>query len=187
MNLSSCIDIGQLGKMSENTNGSSPTVDRSAPDHASGLSAAQAARKHRLSVVATAPHGELLKLWEAWAASHKALDPQVLRSPEIGTVMVRGRAGAVGAPFNLGEITVTRCSVQLDDGRVGHGYVQGRSKEASLIAATIDALALGEEAQALDAAIVEPLHTERNGKAKDRAEKAAATKVEFFTMVRGDN
>ena len=30
--------------------------------------------------------------------------------------MVRGRVGGTGAPFNLGEMSVTRCSVRLADG-----------------------------------------------------------------------
>ena len=53
-----------------------------------------------------------------------------LRSPEIGLTMVRGRAGATGEPFNLGEITMTRCVVQLesqgDETITGFGYMQGQ-------------------------------------------------------------
>jgi phosphonate C-P lyase system protein PhnG len=72
----------------------------------------------------------------------------ILRPPEIGTVMVRGRAGAKGAPFNLGEMTVTRATVRLADGAVGHGHVQGRDKDAALAAALIDALCeAGEDAR----------------------------------------
>src|SRR5512139_3658243 len=37
----------------------------------------------------------------------------VLRAPETGLVMLRGRMGATGAAFNLGEATVTRCAVRL--------------------------------------------------------------------------
>jgi hypothetical protein len=68
---------------------------------------------------------------------------EILRPPEIGTVMVRGRAGATGAAFNLGEMTVTRASVRLSSGAVGHGHVQGRDKDAALAAALIDALSRG--------------------------------------------
>ncbi|MEM6712804.1 MAG: phosphonate C-P lyase system protein PhnG [Pseudomonadota bacterium] len=151
------------------------------------LSAPQAARQHRLSIFATAPHEELLKLWETWSAGRTLPDHQVLRSPEIGTVMVRGRTGGVGAPFNLGEITVTRCSVQLAQGPAGHGYVQGRSKDAAIAIALMDALAEAGEADAIDAAITAPLKTNTENQRQVRGEKAAKTKVEFFTMVRGDN
>jgi alpha-D-ribose 1-methylphosphonate 5-triphosphate synthase subunit PhnG len=111
----------------------------------------------------------------------------LLRAPEIGTVMVRGRAGAVGAPFNLGEVTVTRCSVRLATGTVGHGHVQGRDREAARAAALIDALAEdGRQTEALEAAILSPLRAEDAARKAARAARAAATKVEFFTMVRGD-
>ena len=50
-----------------------------------------------------------------------------LRRPEIGPVMVRGRTGATGLAFNMGEMTVTRCSLRLQGGVVGHGFVQGRA------------------------------------------------------------
>ncbi len=141
------------------------------------------ARKARLSVLAKAPHDRLLALWQKVGA---APEHEVLRAPEIGTVMVRGRAGAVGAPFNLGEITVTRCSVRLGSGAVGHGYVQGRSHEAARAVALIDALSEDGQAAALEAAVVTPLRDAAEGGKAARAGKAAATKVEFFTMVRGE-
>lgn len=144
---------------------------------------ATAARKARLSTLARAPHDRLLSLW-----SDRGAPPahDLLRAPEIGTVMVRGRAGAVGAPFNLGEMTVTRCSVRLASGAVGHGYVQGRSHEAARAAALIDALSEAGEAEALETAILAPLRREAEAAQSGRAARAAATKVEFFTMVRGE-
>ena len=36
-----------------------------------------------------------------------------LRSPEIGTVMLRGRMGGNGQPFNVGEAAVTRAAKPL--------------------------------------------------------------------------
>ena len=63
-----------------------------------------------------------------------------LRRPETGSVMVRGRAGGTGAAFNIGEMTVTRCALQIEgSGVIGHGYVQGRSKRHAEIAALADA------------------------------------------------
>ena len=41
-------------------------------------------------------------------------DYRVLRGPEAGLVMVRGRTGGGGAPFNLGEMTATRCTVRTE-------------------------------------------------------------------------
>ncbi|MBW0158188.1 phosphonate C-P lyase system protein PhnG [Sedimentimonas flavescens] len=110
-----------------------------------------------------------------------------LRAPEIGTVMVRGRTGARGAPFNLGEMTVTRCSLRLEDGRVGHAYVQGRDRNHATRAALIDALMQGTEAARIEADLLLPLRAEEDERRTARAEKAAATRVEFFTMVRGED
>mgnify|MGYP000111210321 CR=1 FL=1 len=144
----------------------------------------KAARRARLSTLAKAPSDRLLALWSAHAPEPPA--HEILRAPEIGTVMVRGRAGAVGAPFNLGEMTVTRCAVRLASGTVGHGHVQGRDRQAALAAALIDAACEDGQAEALEAAILAPLRAEAAARTSARAARAAATKVEFFTMVRGD-
>lgn len=116
-----------------------------------------------------------------------ALPPHdTIRAPEIGTTMIRGRAGATGAAFNLGEMTVTRCAVRLASGVEGHGYVQGRDKAHARNAALIDALMQGPEAGALRAAVLAPLQASATARTRARAGEAAATKVEFFTMVRGE-
>lgn len=111
---------------------------------------------------------------------------ELLRAPETGTVMVRGRAGGTGASFNLGEMTVTRASVRLAaTGTVGHGYVQGRGRDHALRAACADAM--GQDDPAALRAIIAPL---RAAEAKARAATAAAaaaTRVEFFTLVRGED
>lgn len=101
--------------------------------------------------------------------------------------MVRGRLGGTGAPFNLGEMTLTRCALQLESGAVGHGYVQGRDKEKARVAALVDALMQTEQAEAVRAAILTPLQAEMTATKDTRAAKAAATKVDFFTMVRGED
>lgn len=110
-----------------------------------------------------------------------------LRAPETGGVMVRGRTGGTGTPFNLGEMTVTRCAIRLDSGEVGHGYVQGRDKAHAERAALIDALMQTDRAGAIRAAILDPLNQAAATARAARAAKAAATKVEFFTMVRGED
>jgi len=141
-------------------------------------------RKGWMSLLATADEARLTGLWQGCGA-----DPacEFLRTPEAGGVMVRGRTGGSGAPFNLGEMTVTRCALALANGTVGHGYVQGRSKAKAVIAAKIDALMQTSAASTLRAAVLEPLAEDRQAQKETRAAKAAATKVEFFTMVRGED
>ncbi len=111
----------------------------------------------------------------------------LLRAPEIGAVMVRGRIGGTGQPFNLGEMTVTRCALRLGSGAVGHAHVQGRDKGHALRAAVVDALMQGDQAAAVHAAVLGPLQAEEVARRASRAAKAAATKVEFFTLVRGED
>ncbi len=143
----------------------------------------QIARQRRLSTLTKAPMDRLTVLWNAYGAQPRH---DLVRPAETGTVMVRGRVGAIGSAFNLGETTVTRCSVRLEDGTLGHGYVQGRDKTAARTIALIDALAEAGEAARIDAEITTPLVEEAAARKAARAARAAATKVEFFTMVRGE-
>lgn len=148
------------------------------------MSDPNASRKNWLGLLAKASAADVASLW---AALEMTPDYTVLRNPEIGGVMVRGRAGAVGAPFNLGEMTVTRASIKLSDGTVGHGYVQGRSKDHALQTALIDALMQTDAADVVEAKVLTPLRNAQADHKTERAAKAAATKVDFFTMVRGED
>src|SRR5690606_36505475 len=63
-----------------------------------------------------------------------------LRKAETGLVLVRGRMGGTGNPFNVGEMTVTRAAVRLPGGETGVGYVGGRDKRHAELAAAVDAM-----------------------------------------------
>ena len=141
-------------------------------------------RQEWLSLLATS---NAQMLGTLWAEAGLAPDYVVLRKAEIGAVMVRGRAGSVGKPFNLGEMTVTRASLRLADGTVGHGWCQGRDRQQAETVALVDALMQGPEAARLDKAVLQPLRDARAERRRSRAERAAATKVDFFTMARGDD
>ena len=106
-----------------------------------------------------------------------------LRGPENGLVMARGRTGGGGAPFNLGEVTVTRCTVRSTDGLVGHAYVTGRDARHAELAAQVDALMQDpRRAEALEALVVAPLEATEAERRATVAAKAEATKVRFFAM-----
>jgi len=142
------------------------------------------ARKAWMSLLAKAPPASLASLTE-----HLDNKPGFdwLRPPEAGGVMVRGRTGGTGAAFNLGEMTVTRCAMQLTTGEVGHAYVQGRDKAHAERAALIDAMMQTARADELREAVLAPLEAEMQEQKAKRSAKAAATKVDFFTMVRGED
>ena len=109
-------------------------------------------------------------------------DYTVLRGPEAGLVMTRGRTGGGGAPFHLGEMTVTRCSVRTQTGQTGHSYVAGRDLRQAELAAVLDGVLQDPARQDVRDAVVTPLAAMQAQRRVETAEKAAATRVQFFTM-----
>jgi alpha-D-ribose 1-methylphosphonate 5-triphosphate synthase subunit PhnG len=136
-----------------------------------------AARRRWMAVLARADIDEL-------GDRLGALPPyRVLRGPEAGLVMVRGRTGGGGAPFNLGEMTTTRCTVRTDTGFVGHAYVAGRNERLAQLAALADALLQDPMQQdRLLEDVIEPLAARQQARRDTVAAKAAATRVQFFAM-----
>ena len=134
---------------------------------------------------------------QALARAEDALQPysdalrhpghRYIRRPHTGLVMVRGRVGGSGAPFNLGEMTVTRCVVQLDDGRTGYSYVAGRRHRHAELAALADAHLQGDSHETWMTRLIVPLEAQQREARAARAARAAATKVEFATLVRGED
>jgi len=140
-------------------------------------------RQEAMGVLNHAAPARLSELWTAWPEKpgfHR------VRGPETGLVMVRGRAGGGGNPFNLGEATVTRATVRLETGEVGHAYCLGRDGDKAVQAALFDALWQRDSAT-VEAAVLAPLRAEQAEADSRRRDETAATRVDFFTMVRGDN
>jgi alpha-D-ribose 1-methylphosphonate 5-triphosphate synthase subunit PhnG len=138
------------------------------------------ARQHWMSVLARAPAAAI----EAGLTLNGPLPVWTrVRGPETGLAMVRGRTGGSGSPFNLGEMTVTRCTVRLDSGATGHSYIAGRNERQAELAAVADALLqYPETGAALAESLIGPLAEAQREQRQARAEKAAATRVEFFAM-----
>ena len=143
----------------------------------------QAQRKAAMAVLAHAEAGEI-------AARLRAIPlpgHQDLREPENGLVMLRGRVGGDGAPFNLGEATVSRAAVRLASGEVGFGYTLGRDGEKARLIALCDALVQSRDIGAVvERDVIAPLREQLMIRRKQTAEETAATKVDFYTMVRGE-
>ena len=135
-------------------------------------------RQAWMAVLARAPAASL----EDAAANY--LPPYTrLRGPELGLVMLQGRAGGTGAAFNLGEATVARCTVRSDTGQVGHAYCLGRDLRQAELAAALDA-ALQDPTRhdAVQDAVIAPLAAAQAGQRDTSARRAAATQVQFFTL-----
>ena len=110
-----------------------------------------------------------------------------LREPENGLVMVRGRIGGDGAPFNLGEATVARAAVRLSTGEVGFGYTLGRDRDKARMIALCDALVQSNAfAGEVESKVIAPLRAMVSARRDRKAAETAATRVDFYTMVRGE-
>ena len=141
-----------------------------------------ALRRSAMAVLADASTDDI-------AARMAALDVppcEELRMPENGLVMLRGRIGGDGAPFNLGEATVTRSAVRLTGGEVGFAYVLGRDTRKARLIAICDAMIQSKERARVIDAVVAPLEQAMLARRQKTDAETAATRVNFFTLVRGE-
>ncbi|MCL6706019.1 phosphonate C-P lyase system protein PhnG [Pseudomonas sp. R2.Fl] len=142
----------------------------------------------RKRVAALLARATMTELENAWATVEPKPEVTMLRGPETGLVMVRGRIGGGGAAFNLGEATVSRATVRLDCGTVGHGQALGTGKAKARFAAIFDALWQKPEMEPLiEARLLGPVSARLDAEDQRKREQTAATRVDFFTMVRGED
>ena len=155
-----------------------------ASDESQGsASAGQARRKAVMAVLAHSATADIAGRLGAMALPVY----EDLRQPENGLVMVRGSVGGDGAPFNLGEATVSRAAVRLSTGEVGFGYTLGRDREKAKLIALCDAMVQSDEfAAAVEADVIAPLRAAMIEKRNRKSAEAAATRVDFYTLVRGE-
>jgi alpha-D-ribose 1-methylphosphonate 5-triphosphate synthase subunit PhnG len=143
----------------------------------------QEQRKAAMTVLAHSDAAEISRRLEPVAVPAY----EILREPENGLVMLRGRIGGDGAPFNLGEATVSRAAIRLATGEVGFGYTLGRDKQKAQMIALCDALVQSDEfADAVEANVLAPLRAAMISEQGRKAAETAATRVDFYTMVRGE-
>ncbi|HVX77870.1 MAG TPA: phosphonate C-P lyase system protein PhnG [Bradyrhizobium sp.] len=143
----------------------------------------QARRKAAMAVLAHSNTAQIAAKLEAVAVP----DHENLREPESGLVMVRGRIGGDGAPFNLGEATVSRAAVRLASGEVGFGYTLGRDQQKAQMIALCDALIQSAaHAERIETQVLAPLRAVVAAGRSRKAAETAATRVDFYTMVRGE-
>lgn len=141
--------------------------------------------KRALALLARADHQTLQQVWEKLA-----LKPafRKIRGPEVGLVMVKGRIGGGGDPFNLGEATVCRASIETETGVIGHSYRLGTDKAAAELGAVLHALwQTDDHRQHIERELLSPIEQRAEAEAMQRSQQTAATKVDFFTMVRGED
>jgi alpha-D-ribose 1-methylphosphonate 5-triphosphate synthase subunit PhnG len=143
----------------------------------------QALRKAAMAVLAHSDAAEISVRLDAVALPVH----EDLRQPENGLVMVRGRIGGDGAPFNLGEATVSRAAVRLSTGEVGFGYVLGRDRQKARMIALCDAMVQSDQfAGTIEINVIAPLRAAIVASRDRKAAETAATRVDFYTLVRGE-
>lgn len=126
-------------------------------------------------------------LEEAWAALEPKPVHTAVRGPETGLVMIRGRIGGGGAPFNLGEATVSRATIRLETGEIGFGQTLGLAQRKAELAAIFDALAQRADHASVVADLVASIEAALGEQDAGHLRQTAATRVDFFTMVRGED
>ncbi|AWB20316.1 phosphonate C-P lyase system protein PhnG [Methylobacterium currus] len=156
------------------------------PDHTPPLSESPDPAARR-AVMALCGEARAEELRDALAALGAVDEPEDLRPPETGLVMTRGRIGGDGQPFNLGEATVTRAAVRLSGGETGFAYHLGRDRAKARLAATLDALWQRPERREAVEAVLAPVAIRRRHERAAEARRIAATRVNFFTMARGED
>lgn len=141
-------------------------------------------RRRWMGLLARATRAELDA---GWSSLTPAPTYRLLRRPETGLVLVRGRAGGTGAPFNLGEMTMTRCAVRLegDTPAVGQSFVAGRDTRHAKLAAVFDALLQDPRRHTgIETSVLMPIEARLARERQARAAEVAATRVDFFTLAR---
>lgn len=141
-------------------------------------------RRDAMAVLAEASADEIARRLSAIGSLP---DHEEIRKAESGLVMVRGRIGGDGAPFNVGEVAVSRSVVRLATSEIGYGYVLGRDHAKVRLIAYCDALMQGNYRDAVERLVLGPIRNQLVQARATRAEQAAATKVEFFTLLRGES
>ena len=143
-------------------------------------------RKRAMGALACMPADLMVERYRRIEGTAPSATP--VRGPEVGLVMLRGRAGGGGGVFNLGEASVVRATVKLASGEVGHSVILGRDIARSRMAAHLDALwQCPDWRRRIETDFVGPSLDAEAAENSRRAEETEATRVDFFTLVRGED
>ena len=112
----------------------------------------------------------------------------MIRTPETGLVQLQARMGGIGDRFFAGDATLTRAAVRLADGTLGYSWILGRDRPHAERCAAIDALLQSpRHFHNLMETLITPLEALRSARIEARRAEVNASRVDFFTLVRGDN
>ena len=110
-----------------------------------------------------------------------------ISGPETGLIMVQARADGSGPRFNLGEMSVSKCLLKVDDRYLGYGMVMGSEPEHARLAALFDGLLQHPDfSSQLKRDLIQKLEQEQKEAEKKMTQETGKSRVEFFTMKRGE-
>jgi alpha-D-ribose 1-methylphosphonate 5-triphosphate synthase subunit PhnG len=141
----------------------------------------------RRSAMRLCAHATLAELDLALATLQPLPTHSHLRPTETGLVMLQGREGGDGGAFNLGEASASRATIRLESGEIGFAYHLGRDRAKADAAALLDALWQDDKRRPAVGAALQPVAARIQDEAEKAARQTAATRVNFFTMVRGED
>jgi alpha-D-ribose 1-methylphosphonate 5-triphosphate synthase subunit PhnG len=115
------------------------------------------------------------------------IDWEFILKPEVGLLMVQSKADGSHPGFNLGEMSVTKCVLQVQGQYLGYAVILGSDLVHAELAALFDGLLQHPDFRDdLKNSLISNLALKQ--KEKDRAleKETADTRVEFFTLKRGE-
>ena len=105
--------------------------------------------------------------------------------PETGLLMVQAKADGSHNRFHLGEVSVTKCVLEIEDRYLGYGMVTGSNRDHAELAAMFDGLLQHPDYHDdLKRQLLDKLEKQQRRAARDMEQEAERTRVEFFTLKR---
>lgn len=142
-------------------------------------------RQDWIKILSNSQYENIAQLWQQTGIK---ADYQTIREPEIGLVQIQGRIHGKGKRFYIGDATITRCVIKLDNNHYGYSYLLGRDKTKSILCAVIDGLLQSENyKEQIINTVIEPLREIYLNIRKHNHDMTQTTKVDFFTLVRGED
>jgi alpha-D-ribose 1-methylphosphonate 5-triphosphate synthase subunit PhnG len=141
-------------------------------------------RQRWMSALAQAPIDVLEFVWHEIEGT---VSYRFIEKPAVSTVTVRVRGVGAGWGLALGEMRVSRCSVQLPQGTIGHGYVAGRDLRHAELAAVFDALLQDPSRRPfLETRLIGPMLRAAGSSVTAGAAPESAARAQLFTVTCGE-
>lgn len=115
------------------------------------------------------------------------IDWDYIIKPEVGLLMVQSGADGSHPAFNLGEMSVTKCVLEVKGQNLGYAMILGSDLVHAELAALFDGLLQHPDYRNdLKSNLINMLAEKQLQKDRSLEKDVADTTVEFFTLKRGE-